>query len=69
MSEKFVGRGATIKSTGEVGKITNVSPRRSGTGAMSIRYIVAVPGVDRPYECMPHEITIDEEAPMMGMSF
>lgn len=68
-TESFRGKAVTIKSTGEKGIIQSFSHRRNGSGALSVRYVVQVENDGTLYECMPHEVTIIHEPPMMGMSY
>lgn len=68
-TESYRGKSVTVKSTGEKGIIQALAHRRSGIGALSARFIVKINDSDVTYECMPHEVTIDQEAPMMGMSY
>lgn len=68
-TETYRGKAVTIKSTGEKGIIEALSHRRSGAGSLSVRFIVKVNDSDTRYECMPHEVTIEQEPPMMGMSY
>ncbi len=68
-TESFRGKAVTIRSTDEKGIIQDISRRKNGQGALAIRYIVKINDSDTIYECMPHEVKFNEEAPMMGMSY
>lgn len=67
-SEKYKGRRCRIKTQGTVAVIEDVTYRRGSGGALAARFVV-VDTENKRHELMPHEIDIDEEAPMMGMSF
>jgi hypothetical protein len=60
-TESYRGKTVTIKSTGEKGIIEALTHRRSGIGALSARFIVKLNDSEVRYECMPHEVTIEQE--------